>query len=69
MKQQTAVEWFFNKLSEKTQANNEKEYWEAKAMEKEQIVTAFLNGDDLSHLDPKMQHDEAEQYYNKIYNK
>ena len=41
MTKQTAVEWFFNQLPEKTQANNEKEYWQAKAMEKEQIVNAY----------------------------
>jgi hypothetical protein len=48
----TALEWFFNQLSEKTQANNEKEYYQAKQMEKEQIVEAFYEGMKTNPFDP-----------------
>lgn len=41
---QTALDWFFNQLSEKTQANNEKEYYQALQMEKEQMEAAWNNG-------------------------
>jgi hypothetical protein len=71
--EETAVEWLFDTLSKKGYLLGSNGYFktfkEAKAMEKEQIVDAFLNGDDLSHLSFKEQDKEAEQYYNETYNK
>ena len=84
MAQQTAVEWLLSKLKEYVNpvASDRNSYsiripksdmvnaiQQSKAMEKEQIIGAFLNGDDLSHLSPKMMVEEAEQYYNETYNK
>ena len=70
MAQQTAVDWFFNQLPEKTQANNEKEYWQAKAMEKEQIKDAYENGvSDENESNLSGLFTNAEQYYNEPYNK
>lgn len=66
MAQQTAVEWFFNQLPEKTQANNEKEYWQAKAMEKEQIMRANIDGYEEAQ---RYGETSAEDYYNQTYNK
>jgi hypothetical protein len=59
---QTAVDWLFNQLSEKTQANNEKEYYKAKQIEKEQIMDAFVNGEHQQGFE-----NESEQYYNETY--
>jgi hypothetical protein len=63
---QTAVEWLFNQLSEKTQANNEKEYWKAKQMEKEQIEKAFQHSM-VAIIVGKIL--SPEQYYNETYGK
>ena len=81
---QTAVEWLIEQLVKMDKEldgrrknedatvlkmNPTKIYEQAKAMEKEQIINAFLNGDDLSHLSFKEQDKEAEQYYNETYGK
>jgi len=83
-KQQTAVEWFINELESKGEAWENvstrrlqinidiTEYLDlkrqVKAMEEEQIIDAFLNGDDFSNLSPKEQNKEAQQYYNETFN-
>jgi hypothetical protein len=62
---QTAVEWFFNALIEnqdKTHKQIESIFEQAKEREKEQIENAFNYG----QLDLGM---EADEYYNKIFNK
>lgn len=38
-------------------------------MEKKQIITAWLNGDNDSMYEPKQLEEQAEQYYNETYNK
>jgi hypothetical protein len=60
MAQQTAVEWFYQRIL----AEDIKEVFEqAKAMEKEQIITARWVGDYSCDLI------KAEQYYKETYNK
>jgi hypothetical protein len=60
MTQQTAVEWFYQRIL----AEDIKEVFEqAKAMEKEQIITARWVGDYSCDLI------KAEQYYKETYNK
>jgi hypothetical protein len=59
MAQQTAVEWFYQRML----AKDIKEVFEqAKAIEKEQIIKAFNEG--TFSLDEKI---NAEQYYNETY--
>ena len=84
MTQQTAVDWLIEQLvnldkqldgrrksddSTVIKINPTKIYEQAKQMEKEQIETAWRNGDNDSMYSPKELDAQAEQYYNKIYNK
>lgn len=80
MAQQTAVEWLFEQIgngnitSEKTDCGylitiNNDCYEQAKAMEKEQIITAWRNGDNDSIYNFKELDELAEQYYNETYDK
>ena len=69
MAQQTAVEWFYQRIL----AEDIKEVFEqAKAMEKEQIMNAYSDGvfdgalTDEFYEDTKV---SGEQYYNETYNK
>ena len=60
MKEQTAVEWLVNELENhhiKIDIKNTVAYQQAKAMEKEQIMEAYNNGEDRS----------AELYYNETF--
>ena len=64
MAQQTALDWFVNSVFAKNGLIIYAELIEqAKAMEKEQIINAFLEG--------KINHDKdwAIEYYNQTYNK
>jgi len=56
----------FNQLPEKTQANNEKEYWQAKAMEKEQMhkCASFWRGKENEIEKPMF-----DIYYNETYDR
>lgn len=71
-KQQTAVEWFWNKLPEIIPSKVDsvtgmalfEAYIDAKQMEKEQIINAYLQG--CSDWDNER---EAEQYYNETYDR
>jgi hypothetical protein len=67
MAQQTAVEWFYQRILSK----DIKEVFEqAKAMEKEQIIDAYENGvGDENERNLSGQFTNAEQYYNETYNK
>jgi hypothetical protein len=65
----TAVEWLFEKLWE---TPKDKFTWylileEAKAMEKEQIIDAFWNGDNSDCTLEQNAKEFAEQYYNETY--
>ena len=64
---QTAFEWLqaeFNKLSEGRFFISYDLLQEAKAMEKEQIMNAYIDGEHQQGFEG-----EAEQYYNETYNK
>jgi hypothetical protein len=67
MAQQTAVEWFYQRIL----AEDIKTVFEqAKAMEKEQIMKAVDRGYDEGCKNPEdIILKNAEQYYNEIYNK
>ena len=80
MAQQTAVEWLIDRLLdgslrfEETKMGflismDNDEIKQAKAMEKEQIIKAWWNGENDSSIDPKLIKDMAEQYYNETYKK
>jgi hypothetical protein len=63
---QTAIEWFIQQLeefgSDEFKIIFKKEFEQAKAKEKEQIIDAFNSGLEYDY-------DESETYYNKTYNK
>ncbi len=59
MAQQTAVEWFYQRILAK---DIKEVYEQAKQKEKDQILDAFDSG--LAY-----DYDEAETYYNKTYTK
>ena len=67
-KNQTAVEWLVEKLQNNEDISKESPYInsllrQAKAMEKEQIINAWIATDN------ELQRISAEQYYNETYNK
>ena len=65
---QTAVEWLWDMLSKGEFINDPEELFEqAKAMEKEQIIYAYLK-DRRGEFDVVLKLiDDAEQYYNETY--
>ena len=69
MAQQTAVEWFYQRIL----AENIKEVFEqAKEMEKEQIEEAFSIGEmnnDSHHYTGRKIHQDQKDYFNKTYSK
>jgi len=72
MAQQTAVEWFLQELIrcgwlEEGQINITLE--QANKIHKDQIETAWRNGDNDSMYSPKELDQQAEQYYNETYGK
>jgi len=68
---QTAVEWLYKNLLENPISNEDVEYNEAvfhnaKEMEREQIINAYMVGDgDAYHLDQVKE--EGEQYYEETF--
>ena len=66
---QTAVQWLVEKLMKGDFANNPDELIErAKAMEKEQIIDAYLNDRPKAGIDKALKlWDQAEQYYKETY--
>ena len=65
MAQQTAVEWFFNNIkNHEVQAEHFELYQQAKAMEKEQIMDAWMDG-----MEGILHKIAAEKYYNETYGK
>jgi hypothetical protein len=72
MKNQTAVEWLFEKLPtiDKYDPYYADIFQQAKAMEKEQIIDAVDAGfDDGSNFIEDIKFTNAEQYYNETYGK
>lgn len=48
--------------------NEENYFLQAKDLEKEQIINAWLNGENDSMYEPSQLEEQAEQYYNETYN-
>jgi len=69
MKNQTAVEWLIEQLTEGNY--NWKVYDQAKEMEKEQIVNSYRDGrsDQQSDRQSIFYNRMAENYYNETFNK
>jgi hypothetical protein len=69
---QTAVDWLHTKLStctsEELVGNINNWFEQAKAMEKEQIMNAWIDGDNNDCLSEQDSSDFAEQYYNETFN-
>lgn len=64
---QTAVEWLVNELDLSNDTFTMKIINQAKAMEKQQIIDAHLDGQCFSTTIEEI--DYAEQYYTETYNK
>jgi len=64
MAQTTAVEWFWIHLPEKISKEYFDLFEQAKQIEKEQIVNAYIEGEHQQGFQA-----EAEEYYNETYNK
>jgi hypothetical protein len=69
MAQQTAVEWLASKLSITFQTMYDEEIKQAKAMEKEQIMKAFSDGQETPINNPTLPHYSRDEYYNDNYKK
>jgi hypothetical protein len=68
MAQQTALEQFIEWIdSDCTPMDCLMKAKELLKVEKEQIMTAWLNGDNDSMYEPKQLEKQAEQYYNETY--
>jgi hypothetical protein len=69
MAQQTAVEWLYNLSKQRELDKFDLE--QAKAMEKEQITDAHIEGQRVfdKHDHTQWTTDQAEQYYNETYGK
>ena len=65
MKKQTAVEWLQLQLNENGKLSAV-DFYQAKEMEKEQIIDAHIIGDNTYTVGGAY-YDAAEQYYNKTY--
>ena len=65
---QTAVDWLYVRMFEKKGIISKEEYDQAKEMEKEQIMNAWIDGDNSDCLSEQDSSDFAEQYYNKTFN-
>ena len=70
---QTAVEWLFEKMAQTPMTNWYEVREQALAMEKEQIINSYEQGEDYGcwHLENGYNKDfeSAEQYYNETFNK
>lgn len=69
---QTAVEWLIKQVNHQFWGNvmidiPKEVIVQAKAMEKEQIINAWRNGDNDSMYSPQELDQQAEQYYNETY--
>lgn len=65
----TAVEWLVDHLKEYgfDFSHHEREIEQAKEMEKQQIIDAFIVGMKFIPVDPNKYDQDAEQYYNDTY--
>jgi len=69
MEQKTAVEWLFMTLALTPMTDWYNVLQQAKAMEKEQIQNAFVDGEGGYNPDDGNIERMADDYYNKTYNK
>ncbi len=65
---QTAVEWLIEKQIDAGIGLPKEWRKQAKAMEKEQIIDARIDGDTYSTAIKEMRTEYAEQYYNETFN-
>ena len=63
---QTAVEWLNEQFNNPNIPNSQMLFEQAKAMEKEQIVDAYIDGED-DETNRRVLKMAAEQYYNETY--
>jgi hypothetical protein len=64
---QTAVEWLVEQICGDHTSEWQEQIDQAKAMEKEQIIEAFWNGDNTDCLQEQNSKEFAEKYYNETY--
>jgi hypothetical protein len=69
MKQQTAVEWLMEKNSEQGGILTPQDWIKAKAMEKQQIIDAYKDGNHSEMRGGKVIFEKMEKYYNETYGK
>jgi len=73
MAQQTAVEWLVHQLNTRQKPLDNSQidelFEQAKAMEKEQIMKAFSDGQETPINNPTIPHYSKEEYYNETYTK
>ncbi len=70
MEQQTSLDWYIDEINKSCRESGihfqlykeGKEYEQAKAMEREQIMNAYIDGEHQQGFEG-----EAEQYYNETY--
>jgi hypothetical protein len=67
MKNQTAVEWLLMQMDLETISKYDKQLLKAIAMEKEQIIEAYTDEDNIQ-WDRQLRIRAAEQYYKQTYN-
>jgi hypothetical protein len=72
MAQQTAVEWLVHQLNTRQKPLDNSQidelFEQAKAMEKEQIMKAFSDGQETPISHPNLPHYSKEEYYEEKYN-
>jgi hypothetical protein len=69
MEKQTAVEWFFDRLkNHEIQSEHYLLYVKARAMEEENIMKAFSDGQETPISHPNLPHYSKEEYYEEKYN-
>jgi hypothetical protein len=68
-KKQTAVEWLFNQIPDHLRLTRSgfEMLQQAKELEKQQIIEAFWNGDNIDCISEQNIKEFAEQYYNETY--
>lgn len=64
---QSSIEWLYNKMYEHRGNITIEEYEQAKAMHKEEIIKARVDGDTWSTVFKEMRRNYAELYYNETY--
>ncbi len=66
---QTAVEWLALRYHHRQGYLSQEDIEQAKQMEREQIMKAFSNGQELPISNPLLPHYSSEEYYKETYDK